>query len=81
MPPGREVDMPNGEGNGSSPSWEELSRNPFAKGFDSIFSLVINWFWYAVTAVNCVSGKTKVRYFSFSISCTGPVSPSRLFTR
>ena len=41
MPPGREVDMPNGEGNGSSPSWEELSRNPFAKGFDSIFSLVI----------------------------------------
>ena len=40
MPPGREV-IPKGEGNGSSPSCEELSRNPFAKGFDSIFSFVI----------------------------------------
>ena len=40
MPPGREV-IPKGEGKGSSPSCEELSRNPFAKGFDSIFSFVI----------------------------------------
>lgn len=36
------------------------SRKPLANGFESIFSLVINWFWYAVTAVNTVSGKTKV---------------------
>lgn len=36
------------------------SRKPLANGFESIFNLVINWFWYAVTAVNTVSGNTNV---------------------
>lgn len=43
------------------------SRKPLANGFESIFSLVINWFWYAVTAVNTVSGKTNVLW---SNSCS-----------
>ena len=40
IPPGM-PEGPKGEGKGSSPSWDELSRNPLANGFDSIFSLVI----------------------------------------
>lgn len=36
-----------------------FSRKPFAKGFEFIFSSVILLFWYAVTVINCVSGKLK----------------------
>lgn len=48
------------------------SRNPLANGFESILSLVISWFWYAVTAVKTVSGKTNVLWSSSS-SCFGVV--------
>ena len=67
MPPGREVDMPNGEGNGSSPSWEELSRNPFAKGFDSIFSLVI-WKTKNSILVEYLYGQTSVNFVNNCIN-------------
>lgn len=36
-----------------------FSLKPFAKGFEFIFSSVILLFWYAVTVMNCVSGKVK----------------------
>lgn len=48
------------------------SRKPLANGFESIFNLVINWFWYAVTAVNTVDGNTNVLCFK-SCSSAGVV--------
>ena len=50
------------------------SRNPLAKGLLAILSLVICWFWYAVTVVNLVWGKVKVAenvsFFSWQLSRT-----------
>lgn len=39
------------------------SRNAFANGLYLIFRLVTSSFWYAVTAMNCVSGKRYVRTY------------------
>ena len=38
---------------------EPVSRKPFANGLWSILSRVILSFWYAVTAINSISGKMK----------------------
>lgn len=44
------------------------SLNPLANGLESIFNFVINWFWYAVTAVKTVEGNTNVLCFKLANS-------------